>query len=474
MKTEVLIPNLLKMINQRQLRNILARKIDDYLYKKFVVENNEDLKMVGLRKYQFLSAMLACVVKNIDKGYVSPKIIEKIADVLIENNFIRGDSEYQRSIEKFQAKYGELPPTFIVLSPTQRCNLKCIGCYANSDAKQSATIKYSYVDKVLREIHDFWGCRFVTISGGEPFIYKSDGIDLISIFEKFKDMFFLVYTNGTLISRETAARLAACANVTPAVSVEGFEEETDQRRGPGVFKKILEAFENLRGAGVPFGVSVTATNKNIDTLLSDEFYDFYFDKQGACYMWQFQLMPIGRGKDEMDLMVRPEQRLELFRKWEKLLSEKKYCLADFWNSGVLSRGCIAYGRSGGYAYIDWHGNVTPCAFIPYYVDNIYQLYDNGRTLSDALFSDFMKAGRKWQKEYGLDNCKKPNNWLMPCSIRDHYEIFRKSVLPQKVGFEDEKAKEAVESGEYFEVMKKYDQKLTELTEKIWENEYLNV
>ena len=48
---------------------------------------------------------------------------------------------------------------------------------------------------------------------------------------------------------------------------------------------------------------------------------------------------------------------------------------------------------------------------------------------------------------------------MPCSIRDHYEIFRNSVLPQKVGFEDEKAKEAIESTEYFEVMKKYDQKL---------------
>ena len=145
---------------------------------------------------------------------------------------------------------------------------------------------------------------------------------------------------------------------------------------------------------MPFGVSVTATDKNIDTLLSDEFYDFYFDKQGACYMWQFQLMPIGRGKDEMDLMVRPEQRLELFRKWEKLLSEKKYCLADFWNSGVLSRGCIAYGRSGGYLYIDWHGNVTPCAFIPYFVDNIYELYDNGRNAVGCPVFRFYEGGQK--------------------------------------------------------------------------------
>jgi hypothetical protein len=149
-------------------------------------------------------------------------------------------------------------------------------------------------------------------------------------------------------------------------------------------------------------------------------------------------------------------------------------LADFWNSGVLSRGCIAYGRSGGYFYIDWHGNVTPCAFIPYYVDNIYDLYNNGKTLSDALFSDFMKNGRKWQREYGLDNRKKPKNWLMPCSIRDHYEVFRNSVLPKGVKPEDENAREALESDEYLEVLKNYDEELQDLTEKIWQSEYLSV
>jgi len=474
MKTEGISPALIKMINHRHLRKIFSKRIDNYIYKKIVDEADGDLEKVKLRRFQFLSAMLSCVLKSMDKGYVSADIIRKIVDVFVQNNLIREDSEYTRAAENFERQYGELPPTFIVLSPTQVCNLNCIGCYANSAANKPATIPYSYVDKIMTEIHDKWGCRFVTISGGEPFMYKSDGKTLLDIFEKYNDMFFLVYTNGTLLKEEVCRRLADISNATPAISVEGFEKETDQRRGAGTFEKILAAFENLRQVGVPFGISVTSTNKNTDVLLTDEFYDFYFGKHGACYMWQFQLMPVGRGKDEMDLMVNPEQRLALYRKWEKLISEKKYCLADFWNSGVLSRGCIAYGRSGGYAYIDWHGNVTPCAFIPYYVDNIYDLYDNGRALSDALFSDFMKNGRKWQNEYGLNNWKKPKNWLMPCSIRDHYEIFRKSVLPQKVNFEDEKAQEALESNEYFQIMINYDRQLEELTEKIWESEYLNV
>jgi len=474
MKPEVISSTLKRMVKHKHLRKLLAKRIDDYIYKNIVDVDSEDLRQVQVKRYQFLSAMLHCVNRNIDKGYVSKQVMKKIVDVFVENNLICEDQSYTRAIEEYEEKYGEPPPTFIVFSPTQKCNLRCIGCYAASGADTGATLPYPLVDRVVSEVHDLFGSRFITISGGEPFLYKSEGKTLLDIYKKYNDMFFLVYTNGTVINEETAQKLAESANVTPAISVEGFEEETDQRRGAGTFKKILNAFERLRQAGVPFGISVTSTSKNIETLLTDEFYDFYFKQQGACYMWQFQLMPTGRGKNELDLMVKPEERLKLYRKWEKLLGEKKYCLADFWNSGVLARGCIAYGRSGGYAYVDWHGNVTPCAFIPYYVDNIYDLYENGKTLADAMFSDFMKNGRKWQREYGLDNWKNPNNWLMPCSIRDHYEIFRNSLLPKDAKPEDENAKEALESNEYFEVLKNYDKELQGLTEKIWKAEYLNV
>jgi MoaA/NifB/PqqE/SkfB family radical SAM enzyme len=474
MKPEVISKALVAMVNQRHLRSFLAGKIDKYIYKEMVNDASGDLRAVQEKRYQFLSAILHCVVTNIDKGYISTDITRTIIDVLVRSHFTCENQGSNVTVEKYKEKYGEEPPTFIVLSPTQKCNLMCIGCYASSTADTSATIPYEYVDKIVSEVHDCFGSRFITISGGEPLAYHSEDKTLFDIFEKYGDMFFLMYTNGTLINDRLAERLAQCANVTPAVSVEGFEEHTDQRRGKGTYRKILDALERLRKAGVPFGISVTATSKNTDVLLDDGFYDFYFEQQGACYMWQFQLMPIGRGKDEIDLMVAPEKRLELYRKWEKLLSEKRYCIADFWNSGVLSRGCIAYGRGGGYFYIDWNGNVTPCAFIPYYVDNIYDLYRNGKTLVDALFSDFMKNGRKWQRDYGLNNWKCPKNWLMPCSIRDHYEVFRNSVITGQVRPEDEKAREALQSPQYMQVLTDYDKRLQNLTEKIWQNEYLNV
>ncbi|MFW5978964.1 MAG: radical SAM/SPASM domain-containing protein [Bacteroidia bacterium] len=469
---EYIFSNVLhELINNKFARNYVIKKLDNHLYNTIVENSKSNLREVQEKKYRFMNSMLQSAVRNVDKGYFSRNVFKRLINVLVENSFLN-KQKYSENIEEFKNQYGEYPPNFIVLSPTQACNLKCTGCYASSDPHTSNKLPYHVVDKIINEVRNKFHSRFVTISGGEPFMYKSEGKTLLDIFEKYDDMFFLVYTNGTLITPEVAERMSKAGNITPAISVEGYENETDERRGKGVHKKIRDAFANLRNVGVPFGISVTATSKNADILLSDEFYDYYFDQLGVTYMWQFQLMPIGRSSHAFELMVPPEKRVELYRKWEYLISDKKYCVADFWNSGVLVNGCIAYGRRGGYFYIDWNGYIMPCVFVPYYVDNVYDLYDNDKSLVDALFSDFMKNGRQWIREYGQAHPKNPNNWLMPCSIRDHYATFRNNILPNHVKGENEEAEVSLKDNEYYKKLVEYDQELENLTENIWEEEYL--
>jgi len=312
----------------------------------------------------------------------------------------------------------------------------------------------------------------MVITGGEPLLYKDSNKTLLDIWKKFPKMFFMFYTNGTLISKEVAEKFAELSNVSPAISIEGFEKETDERRGKGVFKKILQATENLKKVGVPFGVSVTATSKNFDTIMKDEFWDFVFKELGATYAWIFQIMPIGCANDAKELMITPEQRVKLYRKWEYLIKDKKYCVADFWNSGILSNGCIAYGRSSGYFYIDWNGNIMPCVFVPYYTDNVFDLYKNNKKLEDALFSDFFKKGRKWQDGYGYDDSLKKKNWLMPCSIRDHWINFKGSIMTKNVKTEDLPAAQTIKSEEYSKILEDFDKELEKLTQPIWDKEFL--
>ena len=467
-KEEAFIYILNKAVDNNYLRKPIVKFLDRYMHKK-MTGDKLILNTVQEKKYEFLSAMLHAASRNLEKGYIKKEVAKKIINTLVRNSLL-DNNKIKIIKEDFNSKYKIYPPNFIVLSPTQFCNLRCLGCYASSEAKLTAKLPYDVVDRIVGEANNLFGDRFMTISGGEPFLYKDEGKTLFDIWEKYSNMFFLVYTNGTQITKEVAERLAKLGNVTPAISVEGFEKETDYRRGKGIYKKILQAFENLRNAGVPFGISVTATNKNVDVLLNDGFYDFYFNKQGASYMWQFQLMPIGRAVDRT-LMLKPEQRVKLYKQWEKML-KKKYCIADFWNSAVLSNGCIAYGRKGGYFYIDWNGKIMPCVFVPFYVDNVKDIYSKNGTLADALFSKFFENGRAWQEEYGLKDMKHPNNLLMPCSIRDHYKYFRENIMTKEVKPEDKAAEESLKSKEYLKELDKFDKELEVLTIPIWKKNYL--
>jgi MoaA/NifB/PqqE/SkfB family radical SAM enzyme len=171
-------------------------------------------------------------------------------------------------------------------------------------------------------------------------------------------------------------------------------------------------------------------------------------------------------------MVKPQQRVELFKKWSNLLHEKKYPIADFWNSGSLSSGCIAYGRFGGYFYIDWNGNVMPCVFVPYHVDNIKDVYASGKDLGDAIQSKMFKNGRAWQNKYRFEDPANRGNGMMPCSIRDHYENFKYNILTPDVKGEDEEAEAVLHDAQYEAMMKEFDDELNRLTEKMFEEQYL--
>ena len=466
------IRSVIKMSKSGLVNRFLIRKMDSFLYDKIVNHDPLNVEEVRIRKFQFISSMLHMAMKNVRKGYISPGIIERLAEVLIENSFFKESAEIVNKRKIFFEEHGYQAPSFITLSPTGNCNLSCQGCYAGSDRNGSASLPWETVDRIVADVHDSFGAHFITISGGEPFMYNDGGHTIFDIFSKYDDMFFLIYTNGTLISREVAAKIAKTGNATPAISVEGFEKDTDERRGPGTHSRILRSFENLRSEGVPFGISVTATSRNIDSLLGENFYEYYFEELGATYMWQFQFLPIGRGNNAFNLVVNPDNRVKLYNMWEKQLSENKRCIADFWNSGMITCGCIAYGGNHGYIYINWDGNIMPCVFVPYYIDNIKDLYKKNLGLTDALNSEFMKRGREWQNEYGLSHQKTAGNWLMPCSFRDHYKNFVENILTDDARPENPEAAEIMNNRDYFEKMNNYDMELKELTEPIWKYKYM--
>ncbi len=448
------------------VRKFLLKNAVKRIYREFILKESDKCPPKEQEdKFYMARALFYSIERAISHG-ISPKCRDALLDILFGNILRGGDAEAK---EKFYMEFGFYPPTFVTISPTKACNLRCIGCYASSEERNAERLDLDVFDRIIQEIKELWGSHFVVISGGEPLLYKG----LFDIAEKHRDTFFLMYTNGTLIDEKVAKKLAELGNITPAISVEGFEKETDTRRGKGVYKRIRKAMQNLRDSGVPFGISITATSQNVDIITSDEFYDFYFEKEPrAFYAWIFHYMPIGRGYT-IELMPTPEQRLLMWERIRKIVRERKIFIADFWNDGVITDGCISAGRTGGYFYINWNGECTPCVFQPYAVHNINEVYKKGGNLNTVLNSEFFKAIRKWQDEYAYKQPKdRKGNLLRPCIIRDHYGIYYRLLKCYRPKPIDEAAMEILSDDEYREKLIAYGEKVEKLTRDIWEREYL--
>jgi len=458
------------LVSNRFFRKIAANVIDKNTHKRLMKSKDDKMPQKMIEdKQQIVHNITKVVDRWVGSGNTSRKIFKNFL-----TGFAKAFSGNEAVKKKFRMTYGFNPPSFLTISPTKKCNLKCKGCYASSSAASAEILDFDVVDRIVREQKELWASHFTVISGGEPFLYRSHGKGILDLAERHPDTFFLVYTNGTLITKEVAHRIAELGNITPAISVEGFQEETDDRRGKGVHRKILNTFKNLREEGVLFGLSVTATKFNSELILSSEFIDYYVDKLGAYYIWIFQYMPIGRSFS-LDLMVSPEQRVEMLRKTRKWMYQRELFIADFWNSAMLSNGCIAAGRheGGGYIYIDWSGNVMPCVFNPYSQDNILLKYKSGGNLNDILMSPIMRGIREWQKAY-INNSKpeRYGNMLIPCPIRDHHKDMREIIEQSKANPVDEPAKHALEDKEYYRGMCLYDERISDITDRIWEKEFL--
>ncbi len=464
-------PDVLNFILRKEsVRKLILRKAEEKLYSDFVLGNKEKRPpRVQQGRYLILKNLLRSIDKAMTEERISPAASRSILSNFV-GKVLLGEED---RCGPFREQYGVYPPAFLTISPTKKCNLFCKGCYASGGSSgNSESLAYDVFNKILEEKKRLWGSHFTAISGGEPLLYRDGKKTIFNIFEAHQDQYFMMYTNSILVSKETARRMANLGNVTPAVSLEGFEKETDQRRGRGVFKMILRSMENLRRAGVPFGISVTATRQNADTIMKDKFADFFFKEMGAVYGCIFQYMPIG-GSCGMDMMVTPEQRVALFQKEQRMIKESSLFLVDFWNGGPYTVGCMSAGRPGGHFYIDWNGNIAPCIFYPYYVTNIYDLYRNNKTLNEVLFSPYFNSIRSWQDEYGYTQPPdKVGNFIVPCIVRDHYnEAF---VRVNEFGARpmDENAEHALNDQDYRKRMTEYGQNAKSLTQKHWESEFM--
>ena len=313
-----------------------------------------------------------------------------------------------KTIRKMREVHDCNIPWLILMDPTSACNLHCTGCWA-AEYGNKLNLSFDELDSIVTQGKEL-GIYFYMMTGGEPLVRKAD---IIKLCEKHNDCAFHCYTNGTLVDQKLCDDMKRVGNLSLSISLEGFEDANDFRRGEGVYDKVLHAMDLLHENGLIFGNSVCYTSKNMDAVTSDEFFDLLIE-HGSRFAWYFHLMPVGM-KAAPDLMPTKEQREYIYhriREVRAMEGGKEIFVMDFQNDGEFVGGCIAGGRN--YFHINANGDAEPCVFIHYSGANI-----RTNTLLEILNQPLFMAYRK--------NQPFNKNHLRPCPMLENPEILQKMV-----------------------------------------------
>jgi MoaA/NifB/PqqE/SkfB family radical SAM enzyme len=324
------------------------------------------------------------------------------------NNLLLGSLlvGYRKRLD-FYNRHGAAPPGTLMISPTVRCNLRCYGCYAATH-ESGHELSRPEVEGLIRDAA-LAGTNFILFLGGEPFMVPW----LLDVVEEFPGTAFQIYTNGLLIDDAKVERLAALGNAAVTIGIDGFEEETDGRKGKGAFRGALAVMRKLSDAGVLVGFSTMVSRRNFDEIYSDAFIDTMIEN-GAGYAWMAVALPQGRACKEQHLIPTLEQKAQIRGKIQDLRRRKPILLIDFYGDAGVTEGCAAGTLT---LHVNANGDVEPCVLFPFAVDNIRE-----KTFTEIIRSDFFRGIKAVRERYprGDQTC------LWVHKPRDVLDVVRRS------------------------------------------------
>ena len=281
-------------------------------------------------------------------------------------------------------RHGSHIPPFLICSLTDECCLNCKGCYARANACQGTDGDQLSANEWMDVFGQAASCgiSFILLAGGEPLLRR----DVIFSAARRQELFFPIFTNGTVIDDEYIELFDKHRNLFPVISIEGGKDATDGRRGSGVYDTIMEKMDLLRSKKVLFGVSVTVTKENITEVYSEEFISMLKEK-GCKTVFYVEYVPVDGSTDlapDDAARVSMELHLDGLRK-----AHHDILFVSFPGDEHSSGGCLSAGR--GFFHINSCGGAEPCPFAPYSDSNVREK-SLTEIMESELFSDLRSLG----------------------------------------------------------------------------------
>jgi MoaA/NifB/PqqE/SkfB family radical SAM enzyme len=290
---------------------------------------------------------------------------------------------WQKKAAKIRQKWetaGVHVPPVMIFSVTHQCNLKCEGCYHHA-LRQSpeAELSDERLKSAIAEAKEL-GISFIVFLGGEPLMKPS----ILEITREYPEIMFLIFTNGLLLNDAILHRMAEKRNVVPLISLEGYRDDTDARRGKGVYAQAQKSMARLKEQGIFWGTTLTMTSDNFKEVTDDRFIGELVHAGCKLFM-MVEYTPVT--KETENWVLTPQQRAEVAKVRNSFRAKYSALFIALPLDEEEIGGCLSAGR--GFIHVSTEGNVEPCPFIPYSDTNLKNV-----SLKEALQSRMLQIIRE--------------------------------------------------------------------------------
>lgn len=244
---------------------------------------------------------------------------------------------------------------------TQRCNGNCIYCFTNSvNSKKDINTEISVEEiiKTIKELNKI-NIKKVSFGGGEPFLK-----DIVKIIENSPDDTKIsITTNGSILNDDILDTLKKYENVKLTISLDTLNQETSNkiRKNLDVNKIIKNILKIMREEELKDRLSIRTT-------VSSYNYKDVFDIIEFCNNNEISNLKInstnefGRAKENIEVILDFKEFMNLldniiiYCKKNNIYTNVELPIEKYLTNEMS---CLCGNTS---IYIDWDGNVGPCAF----------------------------------------------------------------------------------------------------------------
>jgi heme b synthase len=298
---------------------------------------------------------------------------------------------------------------------TRNCNLNCVHCRAAAtmgpyEGELDTAVCLNLLDQIAEV-----GSPIVILTGGEPLL--RDDIFEVAAHGSAKGLRMVMAPNGTLITDESARKMAESGIQRISISIDGATAEAHDafRKVAGSFEAALRGARLAKVAGIDFQVNTTITQANLDQIPQIQALAVEI---GAVAHHIFLLVPTGRGKYLIDQEI-TAQEYESTLNWfydqrgQTPMQLKATCAPHYYRIlrqrakadgetvsfkshglDAVTRGCLG---GTGFCFISHRGVVQPCGFLDVNSGDVTQtsfadIWRNSKVFNDLR--DFKKLKGK--------------------------------------------------------------------------------